>query len=240
MKILVPAAGMGTRFADKGWSTLKPLIKVAMPGGNELPMMLAVLQRADPSYKIYYGVRPEDVELFGDKIFEETFRSVTMVPAHQWRSGQSATLYDICGRCGDLDEPCLVYNSDVLHDFDPEELVHRARVLAANCMISVQESQDPSCSYVDKFPFFDKAVEKVIVSKYAITGLYYFQQTRLLNDALRYQMDHCYRVQAEFYLSGALEFIDAPRGAFLARRGVHDLGTPEKLMDYEDKTICTS
>ncbi len=235
MKILVPAAGEGSRFREAGWHTPKPLIRVIVPNGGEFPMMVAVTNRVESRSHVYYGVKPRNIEEYGAAIDGNTVLPWTIIEAPRHEGGQSATLLDLCDNVGDLEEPCLVYNSDVIHDFSPRILVQKAGMFETNCMVVVRRTDDPSFSYVDHYPFFHYAVEKRVISNFGITGLYWFRTTEMLRATLQDQLDNGRpESNGEFYISDALGRIPEPRGAVLVRKDVYDIGTPEKLTAYED------
>lgn len=225
----MPAAGLSSRYRKAGIELPKPLIPVESNAFGRRPMMEAATFGAPVEWPRFYGVRPEDLRRFQD----EPLRNATLIECEDCRCGQSATLLNMASSFTGPDEPCLVYNSDVVHDIDAREFVMRSRANGAKVAVSVFDSSDPSCSYVNG-QRFTRAVEKNVISDMAISGLYFFASTTALRSALQEQVQLNYSRNGEYYLSAALCELPAPRIALrYAADRIHDLGTPEKLAASE-------
>ncbi len=236
MNIVMPMAGRGSRFAQIGIDTPKPLIDVlgrpmyawAM---DSLPLHLArrvificldehlrnpALER---DIRNRYGsLNPEVVRL--DEVTEG--QACTVLKARDWI---------------DNDEPLLIYNADT---FCRTSLANRLPHLPANVdgLLGVFRAEGDKWSFarVDAAGRVLETAEKKRISDWASTGLYYFRRGRDFVRHAEAMIATNERVNREFYVApvynrligaGAQIFIDPAQEVWV-------LGTPEDLRYFHE------
>lgn len=222
MKILIPCAGRSRRFVDAGYTTPKALLPVTVDGAS-LSMAQTASRRATYPYQRLYGVDPEHIELFRDALPLDA----TVVPAQRRLLGQSGTILDLALECN-ADEDVLVLNCDVFHDVDIDRFIQMAKLEDTDCLVSIFESRNPAYSYINGYPSFEMAMEKMVISSYALSGMYYFRTARALAKAIDEQIASGSTVRGEMYISQAFQYITGEKTTWLYDADyIHDLGTPE-------------
>ncbi len=235
MNIVMPMAGRGSRFAQIGIATPKPLIDVlgrpmyawAM---ESLPLNLArrviflCLEEhlrdgaLESDIRERYGrLHPEIVRL--DAVTEG--QACTVLMARQWI---------------DNDEPLLIYNADT---YCRTQLAERLPALPAEVdgLVGVFEAAGDKWSFArtDAARRVLEMAEKTRISDWASTGLYYFRRGR---DFVRHadaMIAANQRVNSEFYVAPVYNRLIAAGGhvAIDVADEVWVLGTPEDLRHLE-------
>lgn len=224
MRILVPCAGVSARFKDRGYHTIKPLLRV-----HDRTMAQFVSKNLPSEIPRVYAFTENHVEEAAKQIV-----GGSLVVARRAELGQAGTVADLLCACGD-DEPVVVINCDSYHGPVAMRFVEYARLSGHEAAVCVFYSENPAYSYVEApfFPLFERAVEKEVVSAYAMSGLYYFRRAAAARLAISKQIVNQRRHGSEYYLSGAFEFLEGAKSVFqIPESDVTDLGTPEGYEQY--------
>jgi len=235
MNIVMPMAGRGSRFADIGITTPKPLIDVlgrpmyawAM---ESLPLELArrVIficleehlrdQSLEADIRSRYGrLDPEIVRL--DAVTEG--QACTVLMAHRWI---------------DNDEPLLIYNADT---YCRTRVAERLPALPADVdgLVSVFHAPGDKWSFAraDASGRVLEMAEKTRISDWASTGLYYFRRGRDFVRNAEAMIAANDRVGKEFYVAPVYNRLIAAGGHVVIdpAEAVWVLGTPEDLQHFQ-------
>lgn len=223
MKVLIPCAGQSQRFKDAGYDQPKALLPVHTNTGASVLMARFASSNVDVSFQRLYGVHPFDVNVFQPLLHDDA----KLIAATHCTFGQSGTIYDLLLAC-DPEESVLVLNCDVFHDLDIGAFIMQVHNDGDDCRVSVIHTNGPFYSYIDNYPSFQFAVEKIVISQYALSGMYYFKKSKFISAAIEQQFQINDQINGEFYLSEALHQLDGSKVASLYdRANIHDLGTPE-------------
>lgn len=234
MNIVIPMAGRGSRFADIGISTPKPLIPVrgrpmytwAM---DSLPLSLA--------RRVIFICLAEHLDnlALADDIHQRYQRyEPVIVPLSQVTQGQACTVLE-AGALIDTDEPLLIYNADTYCRSDLEQRLQHEP--SADGIISVFRAEGEKWSFarIDESGRVLETAEKRRISPWATTGLYYFHRgadfVRTANEMIAADE----RTNGEFYVAPVYNRLIAA-GADIRADFAHEvwvLGTPEDLADFE-------
>ena len=235
MKVIVPMAGRGSRFADRGYDTPKPLIEVmgkpmlywalqSLRALDYTELVLILLQEHEDRYGVVAQVRQW---LPGKTIHPVLLADVT--------EGQLCTVL----AAGDhLDEEdVLVAASDTYIPTQVGGAVTRYGGEARG-LISTINLPGERWSFAKTEPGTDRVVEvaeKVRISDHCSTGLYYFAsgaEFKQLDEAMVAANE---RTKGEFYVIPVYQKLIA-RGAavYIApEREMWDMGTPEAKAEFE-------
>jgi dTDP-glucose pyrophosphorylase len=241
MKVVIPLAGRGSRFAERGIQTPKPLISVAGRPmvGWALESLAGIAYR-----KIYFIALAEHEREYG---IVETLRGVAGPEAEvllldDVTEGQLCTV--LAARDAlDEDEGVLVASADTLV---VSEFGRDISDRAVDCrgIISVADMPGDRWSFARTDSRTGRVVEvaeKVRISDHASTGMYYFASGRELvstaEDLIRAQE----KTRGEYYV--------IPVYQRYVRRGwpvdisiaseFWDMGTPEGLKIFENRFAST-
>jgi dTDP-glucose pyrophosphorylase len=251
--LIVPAAGNGERFRKAGYVVPKPFIRLAPTGLTMLfsaaatfvGLVDAVHTITRPDHEASYGEYTKDVrELLktsppGPPI---TTRFTGHVIEHL-QEGAALTILSTIGHVPD-DAEIIIANSDQLFSrIDLESWIgHIEKFKPAGSILTfhVPDKEDKRWSFVKVFHndrrsprYVTQVVEKRHVSDEATCGAYYFKTWRDLRNAIARMINVDARVNNEFYLAPAYNFLGGPISAYQIN-GFQSLGTPELLQAWED------
>lgn len=224
--LLVPAAGIGQRFRERGYKLPKPLIPFTFRG-RHATMLEHVLSPYDHS-NVIVGVRPEDFALFQDKLpwihFIRVFNS----------AGQADTIYRLLRTIAKTHEGLKTF--DVLNSDVYAPRIQPMFCTPGTTYVSVMDANEPCWSYVDSMPFFQRCVEKEVISRHAVVGVYRFPDPTSFHVAFtRYVtlafMEDWPIKEGEAQISGVLDCASNTRRFALkyARNAITMFGTPDDI-----------
>ncbi|HPA18081.1 MAG TPA: glycosyltransferase family 2 protein [Verrucomicrobiae bacterium] len=231
LTIVIPMAGMGSRFRAAGYTEPKPLIPVIdRPmyawAVDSLPVehgtrLIFVLLRSHPGFEA----------LRGDVLSRYSARQPVIFEAAKPTRGQAETVLAARAHI-DNDRPLLIHNADTAFDADPN-WVRSAVESGADGALLVFQSQESRWSYSREGPdgWVAEVREKKVVSSWASTGSYWFRRgaqfVRLADEAIREDR----REGNEFYVGPLYNELIARGGRVrnYAIRRLYCMGTPEDL-----------
>jgi beta-phosphoglucomutase-like phosphatase (HAD superfamily)/dTDP-glucose pyrophosphorylase len=232
--ILVPMAGAGSRFAEKGYTKPKFFIDV-----NGAPMIQPVIYSLDMNGNYVYLAQKKDSEEYGLRIFLRNLcpyaPKVTVIELDGMTDGAASTSL-LARHEIDNDAPLIICNSDQIVEWDSKEFLEYAGNNNLDGCIAVFESDDPRWSYakVNDGGRVTQVAEKEVISELATVGIYYWKRG---SDYVRYaekMISKDIRTNGEFYICPVYnEAIADGRkiGVFKVDRMI-SLGTPEDLEEY--------
>ncbi len=216
MKIIIPAAGQGTRLRPHTQTVPKVMLPVA--GRPIIGHILADVASLEPSeIRLVVGYRGDSIEAYVHEVFPDL--PVEIV----WQHDQLGLGHAVLTALEAKDhEPALVVLGDTVFDVDYGEVV---------------SSQDHALGIVELDAAGEsivKVVEKPIEPKgnLALAGLYFVRDGELLRSALANLVDEGGTTRGEYQLTDALQrLIDAgERFVPYNIRGWFDCGKPETLL----------
>lgn len=235
LTIVIPMAGRGARFAEKGYPLPKPFIDVdgqmmiervlngvKIPGAR-LILIIQQLFQTENAVQLERLSQAYDVEIV----------SVSKVTMGACCTGMAAH------RLIDGDKPVLFVDSDNLFFADViDELVADAHARELDGSLLTVSSQNPAFSYVriDEAGCAQETREKTVISDHAICGAYYFSRGSDFVDSAIQMMMYGDTQKNEYYMSNVFNYlIQAGK-----KVGIYEispnrfacLGTPDQLEQY--------
>lgn len=242
MNVVIPMAGLGSRFSEAGYDLPKPFIDV-----NGQPMIARVLENLYyPGARYTLLSRREHLENHNDivselkKEFSVEFRSISSVT-----EGTAATLLfarDIFAN----EEPLLIANCDQIVDGGIVDMIDSCRDqnLDGSIMVFEDEKRDPKWSFVklDDHGLVTEAKEKQPISSLATVGIYLFSRGVDFREAAIEMIIRNERTNNEFYTCPTYNYL-IEHGRRIAiykieQAAMHGIGTPEDLDDYRAISIA--
>lgn len=236
--VLVPAAGESRRFADAGYPTPKPFLRIAhksladgypkamldhvvdsLPG--DVPSLVSLPKRLAMSSK-----PGEALERTSSMNLEKT-------------RGQADSLRQMVRWLPKryLDDTAVVIvNCDVVFT-DPSHIQWLVTQVDAGFVAAtlVVESNSPAMSYAHPYPCPQRFVEKQVLGKHAMAGAWAFASAARLLSALDWA---CCQGSTEPYLSHAMGRIIGPKiSKCIEPTDMLDFGTPKAVKDAGAKII---
>ena len=236
INIVIPMAGLGSRFVSAGYKKPKPFIDV---GG--VPMIIKVLRNLNyPGARYILVARREHIELefnLVEKIKQE-FNAV-FIPIDSVTEGTACTVL-FARKYINNGVPLLIANSDQLVDIKIEEFIDDCtnRDLNGSILSFIDKDKNPKWSFVktDDNGFVTQVKEKDPISEVATVGVYMFNRGSLfVNGAIDMIIEND-RSGGEFYTCPVYNYLI--RDGFkigiynIDELQMHGLGTPSDLKKY--------
>jgi UDP-N-acetylglucosamine diphosphorylase / glucose-1-phosphate thymidylyltransferase / UDP-N-acetylgalactosamine diphosphorylase / glucosamine-1-phosphate N-acetyltransferase / galactosamine-1-phosphate N-acetyltransferase len=237
LNVVIPMAGLGSRFAQEGFLLPKPFIDV-----DGLPMIVRVLENLNyPDAHYILIARSEHLERYPAIVtsIEARFPNIRFVAVDQFTEGTACTIL-YARQLINNENPLLIANSDQLVDLNIADFIADAdrRDLDGSILCFKDAELNPKWSFaqVGEDELVIQVKEKVVISDLATVGIYYFRQgSDFVNSAIDMIIQND-RVNNEFYTCPSYNYaINAGKrvGVYLIdTMQMHGIGTPADLKEY--------
>jgi NDP-sugar pyrophosphorylase family protein len=235
MIAVMPMAGRGSRFAEIGIHTPKPLINVKGKPMYAWAMSSLPLKLLQQVVFICLNEHLEERRLRDDIQLRFGYLEPVIIGLDQVTEGQACTVLtarDLINK----EEPLLIYNSDTFCHTSLAETIP-ALVHNIDGLLGVFKTTGDGWSFVkvDKVGRVLETAEKKRISDWACTGLYYFKRGSDFVSYAERMIAANERVNREFYIAPVYNRMIA-EGANIwidEAKDVWPLGTPEDLNFFE-------
>jgi NDP-sugar pyrophosphorylase family protein len=235
-QVVIPMAGLGSRFSAAGYSKPKPFIDVKgatmiervmdnlrLENGRFVLIALQSHLDAEPQVKAALEGRPD----------------LTFAPIDFVTEGAACTVLTARSHL-DPEAPLLIANCDQIVDFECEAFVEDAvaRGLDGSILVFKNKERDPKWSFakLNAAGMVTEVKEKVAISDDATVGLYYFRRAGDFIAAATDMIVRNDRVNNEFYVCPVYNYAirtGAKVGVYYVEPdAMHGIGTPDDLNAY--------
>jgi len=231
--VLIPMAGLGSRFVEKGYSLPKPLIKIF---GK--PMIQSVIDSLDIDGNYIFVVQKDHrVKYHLDDVLDEMVPGCSIVEIDGLTDGAARTTLfakDLINN----DTPLVIANSDqviVWHSFE-----FTKALTTSDGVLALFKAEDPKWSYSKiNNALISQVAEKKVVSNNANVGIYGWSKG---SDYVKYaeqMIDKNIRTNNEFYVAPVYNeaIADGKRFVPYFVEEMHGVGTPEDMNDYINRVM---
>ncbi len=233
--LVLPLAGLGSRFSKEGYKNPKPFIDV-----NGKPMIAQVLENLNFYLysKIILVIRSEFDKEFKSqlrKIAEDYKCEIVSVP--KLTDGPAITVLKGLEYVN-LENPLLVANTDQIVDEGVHQLVSSIdnSTCHGNIMCFQDETKNPKWSFVklDDENRIVETREKVPISDLATVGIYGFSKASYCKEAIEEMIFNKELVNNEYYVCPVFNeaILDGKKVAISKVNKMRGLGTPEDLKEF--------
>jgi NDP-sugar pyrophosphorylase family protein len=233
INIVIPMAGVGSRFSTAGYTKPKPFIDVA---GK--PMIVRVLENlASPNARFFLIARQEHIEAEAElsKQIERDFNA-SFIPISNLSEGTACTVLYARKHINN-DQPLLIANSDQIIDIDISEFIKDCsnRSLDGSILTFIDEKRDPKWSFarIGASDLVEEVREKKAISEFATVGIYFYFRGSDFVDAAIDMFVHRDKTNGEYYTCPTFNYLINQKkkiGIYnIPFEAMHGLGTPEDL-----------
>jgi len=236
IQIVVPMAGLGTRFQAAGYEAPKPFIDVL---GK--PMIQWVTENMTPSQWLHNFTFLAAGEHLKNPLCQNTLKSVTpksqVVPVLKTTEGAACTVLLAVDKLNPS-QPLVLANSDQWIDAPIDEFIEDAVSSGCDGSIMTFKATEDKWSYarLNKMGRVVEVAEKVPISENATVGIYYFKHAQDFIDAAFSMVRKNIRTKGEFYVCPVYnELISSNKRIKIFeinKDRMHGLGTPEDLQAF--------
>ena len=236
MNIVIPMAGLGSRFASAGYKAPKPLIDVA---GK--PMIVRVMENLrQPEATFTLLARKEHIDSNKELVvqIQSDFKAI-FFPIDKLTEGTACTVLFARSHL-DPSEEVVIANSDQIIDGCFTHFLDdaKARDLDGSILTFIDAELNPKWSFakIDSEGLVTEVREKKVISEFATVGVYYFKRADDLIDGIIQMMIENDRVNNEFYTCPVYNYLirqGKKVGIFnIEQSQMHGIGTPDDLDTY--------
>lgn len=233
LTVVVPMAGEGRRFKEKGFLTPKPLIEVR--GKTILSWSLKSLDGLNMPFDLFLVVRQElsDID-FAEQIKARNVRKINVIQIDKMTAGAAETVLATSSLISNKDS-LLVLDCDFYFECDAfMRFIENSRIEDGALMTFT--SHDPRFSYVQfKDSFATEVAEKRPISSNALMGAYYWQRSEdFFQLAKAFIESDSNQYGKEKYVSGVVQLGISKGMKFRIFKGeFFSLGTPEEVESFK-------
>lgn len=228
MKVLIPMAGAGSRFATAGYTFPKPLIEV-----KGKPMIQVVIENLNIDAEHVFIVQKEHYEKYHLKtLLNMVSPGCKIVQTEGVTEGAACTTL-LAKEYIDNDYPLLIANSDQFVEWDSNEFMYSMGADSIDGGILSFRSTHPKWSFaeLDEKGFVKRVAEKEPISDIATVGIYYWSKG---SDYVKYaeqMISKNIRVNNEFYVAPVYNeaIQDDKKIKTFDVKKMWGIGTPEDL-----------
>lgn len=236
INILIPMAGLGSRFADAGYTFPKPLIDVA---GKT--MIQRVVENIGINGNYIFVVRPEHAEKYNLHNFLQLVApGCSVIEDHSTERGAACSCLEARNLI-DKNKPLLIANSDQWIKWNPKDFLYRMNNPSIDGSILTFKDIHPKWSFckIDQAGRILEVAEKNPISDNANVGIYYWKRGRDFFDFSMQMIDAEDKVKGEYYVAPVFNYA-IREGLYIQNYRVeemHGTGTPEDLTAFLKKEI---
>lgn len=242
MKIVVPMAGTGDRFVQKGYTDPKPLIKV-----QDKTIISRIVEMFSPEDKFVFICNDQHLATTNIKnAILELVPTATILSMPCHKKGPVYTASVAFDHIAD-DEPVIISYCDNPFVWDYQDFQKTMKQTAADGCILTHTGFHPHTLNNTKMAFLktDGMVVKEIkekscytdnpMSEHASTGAYYFRTGKMVKDYFQKAMDQNVSYKGEFYVTLVYNLLIADNlfVTYYDAPFVTVLGTPEEVQSFE-------
>lgn len=236
INIVIPMAGLGSRFAQAGYKKPKPFIDVA---GK--PMIVRVIENLFyPNAHYILIAKKEHLEQEADFVNEiSSTYNVSFISVDKTTEGTACTVL-YARQWINNSTPLLIANSDQIIEqpiqFFIEESINKRLDGSIVTFTDVERNPKWSFAKLNKNGLVEEVQEKKPISEFATVGIYFFAQGKYFVDGAIDMIVRNDRVNNEFYTCPVYNYL-IQEGKKIGIKNIdfkqmHGLGTPEDLDLY--------
>ncbi len=220
LNIVIPMAGLGSRFARAGYALPKPLIAV-----HGVPMIRVVIENVRPSspHRFIFICQRAHSETYGLKEHLATWApGCAVIELDGLTEGAACTVLKARDLIDD-DKPLMIANSDQYVDIPIDPYLASMSERGLDGLIMTMQATDPKWSFagLDESGLVTRVVEKEPISTHATVGIYNFARGSDFVQGADEMIAKNLRVNNEFYAAPVYnELIGAG-----TRIGIYDIGS---------------
>lgn len=232
-EIVIPMAGEGIRFQQKGYPDPKPLIPLF--GRPMVDWVVENLTPTERAHRFTFLCRRNHLE---NTPLRHHLKRVSpdcqIVEVPSATQGAACTVLLSSGHI-DLEKPLVIANVDQWIGVSLDGFYRAAQQKECDGLILTFPAHDTKWSYArtDASGRVIEVAEKIAISPHATTGIYYYRKGRFFVEAAQAVIKSGQRTNGEFYVCPVYnEMIRQGKSVHiygLAEHAMHGLGTPEDV-----------
>jgi dTDP-glucose pyrophosphorylase len=198
LNILIPAAGVGSRFKIEGYSSIKPMIKI----GDKTMIDRAITSlNLKGQYIFIINNQNGQTEEFIQEI-KNVVPDARIVEVDYITDGPASTAL-LASDFINNDNPLVIANCDQIMEWEPEEFFNEINTTTKDGLVVTYKVQTQKNSYVqlDEDGNAVRFAEKEIISEHSLNGIHFWKTGSDFVSSATEMIRKDIRTNNEFYIS---------------------------------------
>ena len=237
LNIVIPMAGLGSRFSKEGFKNIKPLIplngktfiewSIDSVDFNNIEtnfIFITLEEHYNLLFSHLKGIKPDCVVLSVPKLTRGAVE--TALTAEKYINN---------------DDPLIITNSDQIFEWNKDKYIEYLNETKTDADVIVVNADTDKFSYIqlDENNYGIRLAEKEVISDNALVGIHYWRKGRYFVDSGKELIERDIRSKNEYYVSLSYNLlIEKKMKVTCYKLGEHEkylsIGTPEQVYDYLD------
>jgi len=232
MNIVIPMAGLGSRFSDAGYTTPKPFIEI-----EGKPMILEAVNTLGFEGDYIFIIRKDE---YIKNRMKEIFPNSQIIEVDYLTDGPASSVM-LAKEFINNDEELIVANCDQIMWWDAETVIKQIRVMDYDGVVVTYHETTPKNSYarINRRGYVTKMAEKQVISNVSLNGIHYWKKGKYFVESTESMVEKNIRFNNEFYVSLTYnQMIEKgfKVGIYHIPNEFHNaVGTPDDLNRYFEK-----
>jgi len=232
MNIVIPMAGLGSRFSDAGYTTPKPFIEI-----EGKPMIFEAVNTLGFEGNYIFIIRKDE---YIKNRMKEIFPNSQIIEVDYLTDGPASSVM-LAKEFINNDEELIVANCDQIMWWDAETVIKQIRVMDYDGVVVTYHETTPKNSYarINRRGYVTKMAEKQVISNVSLNGIHYWKKGKYFVESTESMVEKNIRFNNEFYVSLTYnQMIEKGLkvGIYHIPNEFHNaVGTPDDLNRYFEK-----
>lgn len=239
MNVLIPMAGLGSRFPSHQYSMPKPLIEV-----RGKPMIAMAIDSLDLDGKYFFVIaKNKFTSLVKDTIRAILPKNSEFIEIDYLTEGPAASALLFKDKINNQEE-LVIANCDQIMEWNSKNFIHNIRLYDGAVVTYHTDTTKNSYARLDTRGFVTEIREKEVISNVSLNGIHYWKQGKFFVDSAEKMIEMEDRApNGEFYIGPTYNYMikhGLKVGVYHIPNQQHNpVGVPEDLeiylKRYEDK-----
>ena len=232
MNIVIPMAGLGSRFSDAGYTTPKPFIEI-----EGKPMIFEAVNTLGFEGNYIFIIRKD--EYIKSKM-KEIFPDSQIIEVDYLTDGPASSVM-LVKEFINNDEELIVANCDQIMWWDSDTVIKQIRAMDYDGVVVTyhETTQKNSYARINRRGYVTKMAEKQVISNVSLNGIHYWKKGKYFVESTESMVEKNIRFNNEFYVSLTYnQMIEKGLkvGIYHIPNEFHNaVGTPDDLNRYFEK-----
>ena len=230
MNILIPMAGLGSRFPEEKFKT-KPLIEI-----NSIPMIIRAVESLDLDGDHLFVIRKSEFSAEIKLVIKNIKKKTNVIEINYQTSGPAETAL-LFSDLIDLDKELVIANCDQIMEWNSDNFLHNVRQYDGAVVTYYATTDKNSYARLNKAGEVAEIREKEVISSTSLNGIHYWKRgSDFVKSANEMMHANDRSKNGEFYIGPSYNYMiknGLRVGIFhITSEMHHAVGDPEDLLKF--------
>jgi dTDP-glucose pyrophosphorylase len=237
LNVLIPMAGLGSRFSKEGFKNIKPLIP--LNGKTFIEWSIESVDFTNIQTRFIFVILEEHVNILYEHLKNIKPDCIVLSVKKITRGAVETAL--AAEEYINNDDALIITNSDQIFEWNKDKYIEYLKESNTDADVIVVSANTDKFSYIelDETNFGVKLAEKEVISNNALVGIHYWKKGKYFVNSGKELINRNIRANNEFYISLSYNILIEQKIKLTCYKlGENEkylsIGTPEQVYDYLD------